>query len=130
MGNISNSSWVSMKGWIRCSAVTCHISSQSASRREKSCDEIETCQRCSRLHESNGNHVVKTSFKSVNALALFTYIYCGKTEALPEIRLTLCKKHIFLTPKERGSLIAYIACSIDSYVDPIGFYNILKMHSQ
>lgn len=85
---------------------------------------------CSRLHESNGNQVAKTSLKCVNTLVLFTYIYCGKTETLPEIRLALCKKHIFLAPKETESLIAYIAYSIDSYVDPIGFYNILKMHSQ
>lgn len=85
---------------------------------------------CSRLHEPNGNQAVKTSFKPVNALLVFPYIYCGKTEALPKIKLTLCKKHIFLTPKERESLIAYIAYSIDSYMDPIGFYNILKMHSQ
>lgn len=55
----------------------------------KSCDEIETCQPCSTLHESNGNQVVKTSLKPVNTLVLFTYIYCGS----PEIRLTLCKKH-------------------------------------
>lgn len=27
-------------------------------------------------------------------------------------------------------LIAYIAYFIGNYVDPIGFYNILKMHSQ
>lgn len=110
--------------------MTGHISSQPASCREKSCDEIETCQHCSGLRESNGNQVVKTSFKAANTLFLFTYIYCGKTEASPEIRLTLCMKHIFLAPKERESLIAYIAYSIDSYVDPIGFYKILKMHSQ
>ena len=67
------------------------------------------------------------SSKPGNALVTFTYIYCGKTEALPKIRLTLCKEQ---TPKEQESSIAYIAYSIGSYVDPIGFYNILKMHSQ
>lgn len=41
------------------------------------------------MPESNGNQVVKMSSKPGNTLVTFTCIYCGKTEALPKIRLTV-----------------------------------------
>lgn len=91
-------------------------------------------QNCSKLPESNGNQVVKMSSKADNALVIFTCICCGKTEALSKIRLTLCKteegRNMLFDIKEEESLIAYITHSIRNYVDPIGFYNILKTHSQ
>lgn len=92
------------------------------------------CQNWSKLHESNGNQVVKMSSKADNTLVIFTCICHGKTEALSKIRLTLCKteegRNLLFDIKEKESLIAYITHSIGNYVDPIGFYNILKTHSQ